>query len=62
MADAVAYRDKKDALTTLAGLVEDGAVTPVIDRCYPFGEIRTAIGYQEQGHARGKVVVTVRAA
>ena len=52
----------KQNLTTLTQLAEDGKVTPVIDRCYPFEEIRTAIGYQEEGHARGKVVVVIRAA
>jgi len=35
-------------------------VTPVIDRTYPFVELPEAIRYLEQGHARGKVVVTAR--
>ena len=38
---------------------EDGAVTPVIDRTYAFAEIPEAVAYQEQGHAAGKVVVTI---
>jgi NADPH:quinone reductase-like Zn-dependent oxidoreductase len=42
----------------LTGLVEAGKVTPVIDRTYPLSEVPDAIGYLEQGHARGKVVVT----
>ncbi|MGE5133451.1 MAG: zinc-binding dehydrogenase [Gemmatimonadota bacterium] len=46
-------------LQTLAGLIEDGKVTPVIDRCCPFADIPAAASYQEKGHARGKVVVTV---
>lgn len=50
---------KKEHLVTLAGLIEDGKVTPVIDRRYPFEEIPAAVRYQEAGHARGKVVVTV---
>jgi NADPH:quinone reductase-like Zn-dependent oxidoreductase len=46
-------------LMTLAGLIEDGRVTPVIDRTYRFDEIPAAVGYQEQGHAPGKVVVSL---
>lgn len=46
-------------LAALTELVEDGKVTPVIDRCYPFAEIAQAVDYQEAGHASGKVVVTV---
>jgi NADPH:quinone reductase-like Zn-dependent oxidoreductase len=34
-------------------------LTPVIDRSYPFDDVRAAIAYQEAGHARGKVVVTL---
>jgi NADPH:quinone reductase-like Zn-dependent oxidoreductase len=40
-------------------LIEAGKVTPVIDRTYPLGQVSDAIRYLEQGHARGKVVVTV---
>jgi NADPH:quinone reductase-like Zn-dependent oxidoreductase len=36
-----------------------GKVTPVIDRTYPFEEIPAALGYAAEGHARGKVVITV---
>jgi NADPH:quinone reductase-like Zn-dependent oxidoreductase len=39
--------------------LEDGKVTPVIDRTYPLGEVADAFRYFEQGHARGKVVITV---
>jgi NADPH:quinone reductase-like Zn-dependent oxidoreductase len=43
----------------LTRLIEDGGVTPVIDRCFPFDDIRSAFSYSEAGHARGKIVVTV---
>ncbi|MGP3918570.1 NAD(P)-dependent alcohol dehydrogenase [Nonomuraea sp. 10N515B] len=48
-------------LLTLTGLIEDGQVSPVIDRQYPFEEIPAAIRYQEEGRAPGKVVITVSA-
>jgi len=49
----------KDDLLVLKELIEAGGVTPVIDRTYPFEQIPEAIRYVEDGHARGKVVITV---
>ncbi len=46
-------------LLTVAGLIESGKVTPVIDRTYPLAEVPEAIAYFEQGHTRGKIVITV---
>ena len=46
-------------LETLAGMLESGQVTPVIDRTYPFAETAAAFRYLGEGHARGKVVVTI---
>jgi NADPH:quinone reductase-like Zn-dependent oxidoreductase len=48
----------KDDLTALVELIEAGKVTPVIGRTYPLDEAPEAIRYLEQGHARGKVVIT----
>ena len=48
-----------DDLLTLAGLIESVMIKPVIDRAYPLSEVPGAIGYLEQGHARGKIVVAV---
>lgn len=48
-------------LDVLRELIEAGKVTPVIDRGYPFDQIPAALGYAAQGHARGKVVITVAA-
>ena len=45
-------------LDILSELIEAGKVRPQIDRRYPFAEIPAAIAYVEQGHARGKVVVS----
>jgi NADPH:quinone reductase-like Zn-dependent oxidoreductase len=46
-------------LTILRDLMEAGKVTPVIDRRYRLSEVPQAIRYLEEGHARGKVVITV---
>jgi NADPH:quinone reductase-like Zn-dependent oxidoreductase len=45
-------------LEVLAGMMERGKVTPVIDKRYPLSEAAAAIGYLEEGHARGKVIVS----
>ena len=59
MADTVSCTAKKQILMTLTTLIEDGKVTPVISRRYPLHDVREAVRYQEQGHAAGKVVVTI---
>jgi NADPH:quinone reductase-like Zn-dependent oxidoreductase len=46
-------------LNALRDLIEAGKVTPVIDRTYPLSEIQEAIRYLEEGHARGKVIITM---
>ncbi|HEY9410134.1 MAG TPA: NAD(P)-dependent alcohol dehydrogenase [Jiangellaceae bacterium] len=46
-------------LLTLTELIESGKVTPAIDRTFPLNETPKAIRYLEEGHVRGKVVVTV---
>src|SRR6266576_2902954 len=47
-------------LTILADMMQSGKVKPVIDRTYKsLSDVPDAIRYLEQGHARGKVVVTV---
>ena len=54
----LAKPNQKD-LVFLKELLEAGKVVPVIDKRYPLSETAEAIRYLEQGHARGKVVVTV---
>jgi len=54
----LAELNQKD-LTFLADLMQSGKVTPVIDKRYKLSELPQAIEYLEQGHARGKVVITV---
>ena len=50
---------KQENLVALRELIEAGKVTPVLDRTYPLSETPQAIAYVGEGHARGKVVVTV---
>ena len=50
--------NKKD-LVFLRELLEAGKVVPVIDRRYPLSEVAEALRYLEEGHARGKVIITV---
>ena len=50
----------KEDLGFLAELLEAGKVTPVIDRSYELSEAPEALRYLGEGHARGKVVITVR--
>jgi NADPH:quinone reductase-like Zn-dependent oxidoreductase len=52
-------KERRADLVVLKGLIEDGKVTPVIDRTYPLSEVPEAIRHLEEGHARGKVVITV---
>jgi NADPH:quinone reductase-like Zn-dependent oxidoreductase len=59
MADTVSCTARKQILMTLTTLIEDGKVIPVINRRYSFDDIQEAVRYQEQGHAAGKVVVTI---
>ena len=59
MADTVSCPAKKQILTTLTTLIEEGKVTPVVSRTYPFHDIREAVRHQEQGHVPGKIVVTI---
>jgi NADPH:quinone reductase-like Zn-dependent oxidoreductase len=47
-------------LTLLADMVQSGKIKPVIDRTYKsLSEVPDALRYLEEGHARGKVVITV---
>ena len=47
-------------LTALAELLEAGTVTPSVERTYPLPEAADALRYLGEGHARGKLVVTVQ--
>ena len=49
-----------DQLREIAGLVDAGAIRPVIDSEFAFDQLPAALAYLEKGHARGKVVLKVR--
>jgi len=49
----------KDDLNVLRELMQSGKVSPVIDRTYDLTQTVDAVRYMEEGHARGKVVITI---
>jgi NADPH:quinone reductase-like Zn-dependent oxidoreductase len=52
-------KPNKEDLRFLKQLIEAGQLAPMIERTYPLSETPEAIRYLENGHARGKVVITV---
>lgn len=55
----VSAKPNRDDLLFLTELIEDGSLSPVIDRTFPLSEAADAVRYLEAGHARGKVVISV---
>jgi NADPH:quinone reductase-like Zn-dependent oxidoreductase len=55
----LAVQPNTEDVNFMKELSEAGKVTPVIDRTYPLSEVPDAIGYVGEGHAKGKVVITV---
>ena len=53
-------RQNREELLAVTGLAEKGKLAPVVDRIYPLADTVEGLRYVEQGHARGKVVVTVQ--
>ena len=56
---ALTAQPKQADLIYLKGLAEAGKIKPVIDKRYPLSETAQALRYLGEGHARGKVVITV---
>jgi NADPH:quinone reductase-like Zn-dependent oxidoreductase len=52
-------KENQEDLLALKELIEDGKVAPVLDRTYPLIEAAEAIRYLEEGHPRGKIIITV---
>jgi len=55
-------KPNKHDLVFMKELLEAGKVVPVIDRRYPLNKVPEALRYVEEGHAQGKVVITVHEA
>lgn len=49
---------KRQVMEVLAGLLEAGKLTPVIDRTYPLAEVPEAMAYLQSGQACGRIVIT----
>jgi NADPH:quinone reductase-like Zn-dependent oxidoreductase len=58
MRSLMARPSQKD-MQFMKGLIEAGKVVPVIDRAYPLSEAAVAIRYYGEGHAQGKVIISV---
>jgi len=52
-------RQRRSDLVTLRDMADSGAVTPAIDRSYPLSQAAAAIRHLAEGHARGKVVISI---
>lgn len=52
-------RPNRGDLLVLRELIESGKLTPVVGRTYPLSRTREAIAYFGEGHAEGKVVITI---
>ena len=57
--EMLASSENAKDLTALRELIESGKVVPTIDRTYPLSEAAAAIRHVQDGHARGKVVITI---
>jgi NADPH:quinone reductase-like Zn-dependent oxidoreductase len=55
----VISKETREDLVTLRDLIEAGSVTPVVGRTFTLGDAADAVRYLAEGHARGKIVVTV---
>lgn len=55
-------RPCREDLLFVGQLLDSGAIVPVIERCYPLGELPEAMRYLGSGHARGKIVITMEQA
>jgi NADPH:quinone reductase-like Zn-dependent oxidoreductase len=54
----MARMNQKD-LGFISELLQSGKIKPVIDRRYPLSETAAAMRYLEEGHAKGKIVITM---
>jgi NADPH:quinone reductase-like Zn-dependent oxidoreductase len=50
---------RAEDVVVLSRMLVDGTIKPVIDKRYPLADVPDALRYADDGHARGKVVITV---
>lgn len=55
----LASKEQSSDLEELGQFIEDGKVTPVIDRTYPLAQVPAAMAHLEAGEARGKIAIAV---
>ena len=53
------HNTKREDIKIMNELLEAGKIAPVIDRVYPLEEVPDALRYFGEGHAKGKVVITM---
>ncbi len=56
---AFVARQRRVDLVAVCALIRAGAITPPVDRAYPLGQAAAAVSYLADGHAQGKVVLTI---
>ena len=56
---AFVSKDNQEDLVVLKELIENGKISPVIDRTYPLSGVPDAIRHLAEGGARGKVVINI---
>jgi NADPH:quinone reductase-like Zn-dependent oxidoreductase len=56
---SLSHKPNQNDLLYIKKLFEDGKIVPVIDRSFRLSEVAEALRYLEEGHPRGKVVITV---
>jgi len=54
------HKPNASDLDIMKTLVEAGKIESVIDKCYPLSDVAEAIRYYEEGHFKGKIVITIR--
>jgi NADPH:quinone reductase-like Zn-dependent oxidoreductase len=47
-------------LSEIAGLLERGAIKPVVEKTFPLEQVKDALAASETGRTRGKIVLTLR--
>jgi NADPH:quinone reductase-like Zn-dependent oxidoreductase len=51
--------ERQSDLDAVRKLIEDGQITPIVDRVFPLAEVPQALRHLEAGKARGKIAITI---